>query len=241
MDFYQSMHGEKYRRALQLGIQASPNNLDNAVFDGRILPSGLNKIFIKQNLFDTVAFIKETVDAQRQRGTIYELPFVMFGYEDENGTVIIDNIEIDYDSFENIISSADGHERVASFAGYLTTKINEYAKNSTHKKPVIIHGHTHPSGEKLNIPSKYTNGFSFADMQGYKDLANSIFTFNHATGKDVQVAGMVVNSGGDFNAVFCDVENGNVFYKLDNIELEGVGRLPSYKGSTYIAENLRQL
>ena len=234
MDFYNELLKRGYEKILHKGMEVSPGNISQAVFDGRVLPSALNKIIIKEDLIETIAFIKETIDLQRDRKTLIELPFVMLGYENEKGEVIIEKIEIDYDKFENSIMS--NNEQVANFEGYLTEKINEYAKSSTYKKPVIIHGHTHPSAEKRNVPTEWTNAFSFADMQGYKDLSNSIANFNKLTHKDIQVAGMVVNSAGDFNAVFCDVAHNNMFYKIDNIELENYGKPPSYKGSTMFPE-----
>ncbi len=234
MDFYNELLNRGYENILKKGMAVSPRDISQAVFDGRVLPSALNKIIIKEDLIETIAFIKETIDAQRDRRTLVELPFVMFGYENENGEVIIEKIEIDYDKFENAVVS--NKEQVANFEGYLTEKINEYAKNSTYKKPVIIHGHTHPNAEKRNIPTEWTNAFSFADMQGYKDFSNSITNFNRMTNKDIQVAGMVINSDGDFNAVFCDVAHNNMFYKIDNIELENYGKLPSFKGKTMFPE-----
>ena len=63
-------------------------------------------------------------------------------------------------------------------------------------------------------------------------LKTNIDNINQQLGKDVQVAGMVVNSAGDFNAIFCDTKHDGMFYKIDDINLEGVGNLPSYKGKS---------
>ena len=130
---------------------------------------------------------------------------------------------------------------MAQFDGLLIEKINNFINTSTAEKPVIIHGHTHPNAEKIGISNLFTNSFSFADMQGYKDLSKQIQEANKKLGKDIQVAGMVINSEGDFNAVFCDVEHDGMFYKINDISLQDVGKLPSFQGKSLFSEQSRSL
>ena len=79
MDFYNELLKRGYENILHKGMEVSPGNISQAVFDGRVLPSALNKIIIKEDLIETIAFIKETIDLQRDRKTLIELPFVMLG------------------------------------------------------------------------------------------------------------------------------------------------------------------
>ena len=81
--FLQCFKWKGYQSYVNKGKNAV-NNIEQAPFDAGVLPSALNKIIIKEELFDEVAFIKEMIDVQREKGSLIEIPFVMFGFEDEH-------------------------------------------------------------------------------------------------------------------------------------------------------------
>jgi len=219
--------------------RVAASNADQAPISANLLPNAQNKIIIKDELLETVGLIKATIDMQRQNGTIYELPFLMMGYEAESGNpnsaVIIDKIIVDDESFIKRVNEKT--EQSASFEGRLNKEFNDYAKNSEHKKPVVFMGHTHPSSEKQNIPNSTSRCFSAYDLEGYIEIAETVKAYNKQSGKDLQVGGMVINEAGDFNAVFVDTENKNALYKFPEIYV-GKNKLPAYTVGKYLFDKV---
>ena len=233
MNFQYSIINQGLEVVLKEGYKTSVD-INNCAFSVNMLPNSYNKIKISDKIFEDIIFIKQTIDAQKTKGSLIELPFVMLGFENEPeniySDVIIDKVEFDYDSFEKSIQTKN--ECSAKYEGYLTDVIDDYIKNSRHKKPVIIVGHTHPSAMKKGIPNIITNCQSFSDMEQCFVLAQQIDNINKKTNKNIQIATMVINSDGDFNSIFYDSSQ-NAFYKIPEIKL-GEIKLPAFSSGKYI-------
>ena len=63
------------------------NHIENAPISCNLLQQNGSKIIIKDELVEKLAYIKSTIDRQKNTGKLEELPFAMMGYKDEQGNV----------------------------------------------------------------------------------------------------------------------------------------------------------
>ncbi|MBR3885502.1 MAG: hypothetical protein IKJ33_03450 [Clostridia bacterium] len=205
------------------------NHIENAPISCNLLQQNGSKIIIKDELVEKLAYIKSTIDRQKNTGKLEELPFAMMGYKDEQGNVIISDIVYDSTMFEERLDNARPGSldtAAAIFDEKLSRKMSNHLQRKDISHPVVIHGHTHP--QHLGVSDKLTNNFSLADMEAYQQFQTNTQRVN----PNAEVFGMVVNEIGDFNIVTYNSQE-NTFERVNQVAV-GDTSLPSFSDGHYL-------
>lgn len=209
-----------------------------------MLPSLNGKIIISKNLSKPLLDIVNTLSENAKRNSVNELGFFMFGYELENGDVVINKILSYFEEYNNAVrlgkvNYAFDEQNTEEFK-QIWTDLNDFIKHSNYARPVFFQGHTHPDLTPIfGINSPFSSGTnaSWCDIRGLIETTNDVTEISSRFGKIVQFANIIINSAIDFDVIsYQNFGNGFKLYKHPNIYL-GEEKLPSFSKHKYLIDD----
>ena len=229
----QTLYNSNLQSVVQKGAQTVDQaHIENAPISCNVLNQNRSRVIIKDELIEQLAYIKSTIDRQKNTGTIEELPFAMLGHKDKDGNVIITDIIYEATKFEEQLSEARPGSldtAAAVFEGRLAQQMSSHLQQRNIEHPVVIHGHTHP--QNMGVSANITNNFSLADLNGYQSFQENTQRVN----PNAEVMGMVINEVGDFNVVEYNSST-NTFERANQVQV-GNTVLPSFSEGQYLINN----
>mgnify|MGYP005775598671 CR=1 FL=1 len=206
-----------------------------------MLPSLYGKIIISKDLNKELTNIINTLSENSERNSVNELGFFMFGYELENGDVMITKILSYFEEYNTAVrhginNNAFEDQNSDQFKA-ISKEVNDFIKYSNYEKPVLFQGHTHPHlGSIFGYNSPFASGVnaSWCDIRGLIETTEHVSEISNNLGKHVQFGNILINSILDFDVIsYQNFGNGYKLYKHPNIYW-GDERLPSYTPNKYL-------
>ncbi len=210
-----------------------------------MLPTINGKIIISKDLGKELSEIIETIGKNGKNNTANELGFFMFGYELDNGDVMITKIISYFEEFNSACSQGKKYsyafeEQNSNEFKAILKEVNDFIKFSTYKRPVFFNGHTHPDLTSVfgaNSPFASGTNASWCDIEGLIETTKNVSKISQQFGKNVQYGHIIINSVLDFDVMsYQDFGDGYKLYKHPNIYY-GEERLPSYTPGKYLIDD----
>ncbi len=193
----------------QLKVYADGSTTDGYVPSGKDLPK-LNskyKVYISKKLTSDWNKIKLACLMQNYQGRQQEIGFILTGVENDDGSILIDNLEIENaDSFDSNASYRSVSHDPNKLDIIVATAVAK--ANQNNKKPFVIFGHTHPSQEILGYKNELANSWSFGDFFASYCEAVAYKTIT-------QVAHLLITPSLDTNIMFFDF-GAKQFYRFSD-------------------------
>lgn len=242
---------EKVLRSQGLGYVAErgkvSSDIETNLVSQNMFPSVNGKIIILENLSDEIIKIVNTISENIKRNTVNELGFFMFGYELDNGDVLITNILSNFEEYYTAINDGrkvnnafEERDKISPSRKLIENAVNDFIKFSNYNKPVLFQGHTHPHLAPIYGPnSPFASGVnsSWCDIRSLIEQTKAVAEISSRFGKNVQYGEILINSIIDFDVMsYQNFGDGYKLYKHPNIFL-GDKRLPSYTPNKYLINN----
>ncbi len=151
------------------------------------------QIILSESVYESLQAVMDVTIIDNQ-----EFPFFLYGKD-------LGNNKIEFNEFMS--SSNNRQSNVASFNQDMITNLEKKITNYQDNNLVVCHGHSHPP------IGPFHNTFSLKDLSTYMEMNQENNVFSQ---KQVELAGCLITSTGDFNFIFYDNINDN-FFRFTNV------------------------
>ena len=242
---------EKVLRNQGLGYVAEKGKVsldtETNLVSQNMFPSVRGKIIISTDISEDLIKIINTISENAKRNSANELGFFMFGYELDNGDVMITKILSNFEEYYTAINNGrkvntafeESNKNSKSYK-LIENAVNDFIKYSSYKKPILFRGHTHPNLAPVfepNSPFSSGSNASWCDIKNLIETTKTVNELSKQFGKQVQFGSILINSVIDFDVMsYQNFGDGYKLYKHPEIYW-GDKRLPSYTPNSYLIAN----